>query len=62
METKLFNILCVLMLVFGLVAVIYKGVLMNDCIKSNNPNSKECFRYNVLNDSMRNVNVTGDFK
>ncbi len=62
MEIKMFNIAFVLIMVIGIGGMIYKGVLMNDCIKSNNPNSKECFRYNVLNDSMRNVNVTGDFK
>lgn len=62
MDMKMYNIVFVLIVVLGIGGALYKGTLMNACINSGNPNSKECFKYNVFNDSVRNVNVTGDFK
>lgn len=62
MEMKLFNVVFVLIVVLGIGGLIYKGKLMNECIESGNPNSQECFKYNVFNDNMRNVNLSGEIK
>jgi hypothetical protein len=62
MDNKLFTVATVVILALGVVGALYKGTLMNKCIESGNPNSKECFKYNVFNDTVRNVNITGEIK
>jgi hypothetical protein len=44
-----------------LIAIIYNGILMQDCINSGSPNSQACFKYNVVNNNLRNNNVNLNF-
>ncbi len=44
-----------------LIAAIYSGILMQDCINSGSPNSQACFKYNVMNNNLRNNNINLNF-
>lgn len=44
-----------------LIAAIYNGILMQDCINSGSSNSQACFKYNVVNNNLRNNNVNLNF-
>lgn len=54
---KLVKTVMVLMILSIIAGSIYNYKLANDCINTNDPNSRECFRYNVLNAQTRTVNV-----
>ena len=52
---KLVKTVMVLMILLMVVGIAYNAKLANDCINTNDPNSRECFKYNVLNAQTRTV-------
>lgn len=62
MINKLMYTAFALIFILGIIGFFANISMMNACIKSGNPNSQECFKYNVMNNNMRNVNVNGELK
>ena len=49
----------VIIITFALIGygIYYNHSMARDCIESNDPGSKACFKYSVYSGQMRNVNV-----
>jgi Tfp pilus assembly protein PilO len=54
---KLVRVIMVLMFVLAIAGVAWNASLMADCINSGSPNSQACFKYNVLNNNLRSIQV-----
>lgn len=46
-----------IMFVVAIAGVAWNASLMADCINSGSPNSQACFKYNVLNNNLRQIQV-----
>jgi hypothetical protein len=57
----LVKILMGVMLLAAIGSTWYNYDLMQDCINSGSPNSQACFKYNVVNNNLRNNNVNLNF-
>lgn len=55
---RVFPYIFAITFILGVIGVIWNANLMSDCINSGNPNSQECFKYNVVNNNLRNLNIT----
>jgi lipopolysaccharide export system protein LptC len=54
---KMIRVIMVIMFIVALVGVAWNASLMADCINSGSPNSQACFKYNVLNNNLRSIQV-----
>jgi hypothetical protein len=60
MEFTLFKALMIIMFILTAVGMAYNAKIMNDCIDSGSPKSQACFKYNVINNNMHNLNLNVD--